>query len=150
MDDNIRTIELLNIWAQVPAYQTELASGMDLHSSNIDTILLRSGERALIPTGIAIHLKEGEEAQVRSRSGLAHKHGVVVLNSPGTIDADYQGEIKVILFNHGTEDFEITRGLRIAQLVISDVKRITPRVVKLNGEVKRSERGDKGFGSTGL
>jgi dUTP pyrophosphatase len=108
--------------------------------------IIAPGERALIPTGFAIELPLGYEGQIRPRSGLAWKEGVTVLNAPGTIDADYRGEVKVLLINHGAKSFVVTRGARIAQLVISRVERITPyESVELSG----TSRGENGFGSTG-
>lgn len=109
-------------------------------------ITLDPGKRTLVPTGIAIALPGGYEAQVRPRSGLAAKHGVTVLNSPGTIDADYRGEIGVILINHGDEAFTIERGMRIAQLIIA---RVTTAVWHETDDLEQSARGDGGFGSTG-
>ena len=132
----------------LPAYQTALAAGVDLIAANAADapVVIAPGARALVPTGIAIALPEGYEAQVRPRSGLAAKHGLTVLNSPGTIDADYRGEIQVILINHGSESVEITRGMRIAQLVIATVTRATfVEAVSLD----ETRRGSGGFGSTG-
>jgi dUTP pyrophosphatase len=130
----------------LPAYATAHAAGADLLAAVSADIVLRPGARALIPTGIAIALPENYEAQVRSRSGLALKHGVTVLNSPGTIDADYRGEIGVILINHGQEAFTVTRGLRIAQLVVAPVSRLTWQE---GAALPESRRGAGGFGSTG-
>jgi dUTP pyrophosphatase len=132
----------------LPAYQTELAAGMDLLAAvpEATPLTLAPGARALVPTGIAMELPPGMEGQVRPRSGLALKHGVTVLNSPGTIDADYRGEIGVILINHGSEPFKIARGDRIAQLVIAIVLR--PEVIE-EAELDETERGTGGFGSTG-
>ena len=130
----------------LPAYATEHAAGLDLLAAVSADIVLRPGARALIPTGIAIALPESCEAQVRPRSGLALKHGVTVLNSPGTIDADYRGEICVILINHGQEPFTVTRGLRIAQLVIAPVSRLAWQET---ASLPESRRGVGGFGSTG-
>ena len=130
----------------LPEYATAHSAGMDLRA-NLDTpITLAPGERALIKTGLFLELPEGTEAQVRPRSGLAFKHGVTVLNSPGTIDADYRGEVGVILINHGHEPFEVKDGERIAQLVIARYERVSfTQVVDLSS----SERGDGGFGHTG-
>jgi dUTP pyrophosphatase len=133
--------ERLHEDAIIPRYQTKGSVGLDLHSVEAATIL--PGERALIGTGLRIHLQEGFEGQVRSRSGLAAKNGIFVLNSPGTIDSDYRGEIKVILFNSGKEPFNIKKEDRIAQLVIARVW-IDPELVLDN------TREDNGFGSTGL
>ena len=132
----------------LPAYQTALAAGVDLIAAVAADapVTIAPGARALVPTGIAIALPEGFEAQVRPRSGLAAKQGVTVLNSPGTIDADYRGEIQVILINHGRESVEIARGMRIAQMVIATVTRATfIEVVSLD----ETSRGTGGFGSTG-
>jgi dUTP pyrophosphatase len=132
----------------LPSYQSALAAGLDLIAAVAAglPIVIAPGARALVPTGIAIALPEGFEAQVRPRSGLAAKHGLTVLNSPGTIDADYRGEIQVILINHGSESVEITRGMRIAQLVIATVTLATfVEAVSLD----ETRRGSGGFGSTG-
>jgi dUTP pyrophosphatase len=132
----------------LPEYQTALAAGMDLMAAlgEGENMPLPVGERALIPTGLIMELPAGYEAQVRPRSGLALKHGVTLLNSPGTIDADYRGEIKVLLINHGQDAFTITRGERIAQMVIHPVAQATLQVV---AGVNDSARGSGGFGSTG-
>lgn len=132
----------------LPAYETGHAAGMDLRAAVPEAAPLRlaPGARALIPTGLAIALPEGFEAQVRPRSGLALRHGITCLNSPGTIDADYRGELQVLLINHGAEPFEIHRGERIAQLVIAPVARAEWRLVEALPE---SGRGAGGFGSTG-
>jgi dUTP pyrophosphatase len=127
-----------------PAYETAGAAGMDLRAA--EAITLKPGARCLMPTGIAIALPQGFEAQVRPRSGLAVKHGVTVLNSPGTIDSDYRGEVKVPLINHGKEDFTIARGDRIAQMVIAPVTRITWAELETLDE---TARGAGGFGSSG-
>jgi len=131
----------------LPAYATAHAAGVDLLAAVSADIVLRPGARALIPTGIAIALPANCEAQIRPRSGLALKYGVTVLNSPGTVDADYRGEIGVILINHGQEPFTVTRGLRIAQLVIAPVERLAWQETT---SLSESERGSGGFGSTGL
>lgn len=128
----------------LPAYETEHAAGMDLRAA--EDAILPPGGRALIATGFAIALPEGFEAQVRPRSGLAAKHGVTLLNSPGTIDADYRGEIKVILINHGEAAFAVKRGDRIAQMIVAPVTRV---VLKESSELSGTERGQGGFGSTG-
>jgi dUTP diphosphatase len=132
----------------LPAYQTAHAAGLDLAAAvPADApFTLMPGARGLIPTGFAIALPEGFEAQVRPRSGLAAKHGVTVLNTPGTIDADYRGEIQVILINLGAEPFTVTRGLRIAQIVIAPVSRVS--VVEADA-LDETRRGAGGFGSTG-
>lgn len=128
----------------IPAYETPGAAGMDLRAA--EDSVLRPGGRGLIATGIAIALPDGYEAQVRPRSGLAVKHGITVLNSPGTIDSDYRGEIKVPLINHGDTDFVIARGDRIAQMVIAPVLQIAWDPVT---DLKGTARGGGGFGSSG-
>jgi dUTP pyrophosphatase len=132
----------------LPHYQSALAAGLDLIAAvSADApIVIAAGERALIPTGIAIALPPGFEAQVRPRSGLALKHGVTVLNAPGTIDADYRGEIQVILVNLGHETFTVERGARVAQLVIAATMRVSICVV---ASLDETTRGVRGFGSTG-
>ena len=129
----------------LPAYATEDSAGLDLFAAVEHELSLAPGERALVPTGIAVALPRGYEAQVRPRSGLALKHGVTVLNSPGTIDADYRGEVMVLLVNLGREPFTIARGLKVAQLVVAPVGRIAWREASTLPE---SDRGDGGFGST--
>jgi dUTP pyrophosphatase len=131
---------------ELPAYSTPLSAGMDLRADIDEPITLGSLEKAMVPTGLHIELPDGYEAQVRPRSGLAAKHGITVLNSPGTIDADYRGEIKVILVNLSKEPFIINRGERIAQMVIARYEKIEWEQVC---ELSDSERGEGGFGSTG-
>ena len=135
------TFEKLHEDAIIPHYQTIGSAGLDLHS--IEATTLEPGERKLVGTGLKINLPKGTEGQVRPRSGLAAKHGITVLNSPGTIDEDYQGEIKVILLNTSNSTFSIEKGDRIAQLVVA-------QVYKLPGLTLDNTREDKGFGSTGL
>lgn len=132
----------------LPAYQSALAAGLDLLAAVPANapLTLAPGARALVPTGLAIALPAGFEAQVRPRSGLAAKHGVTVLNAPGTIDADYRGEVQVLLINHGAEPFAITRGTRIAQLVVAAITRI--ELVEVSA-LEETARGTGGFGSTG-
>ena len=130
----------------LPAPATDFSAGVDLVAAVADPVVLEPGRRALIPTGIAIQLPGGFEAQVRPRSGLAVKHGVTILNSPGTIDADYRGEIGVILINHGDQPFTVTRDMRIAQMVVQPVIGAQWREVDALDE---TDRGDGGFGSTG-
>lgn len=132
----------------LPAYETELAAGMDLRAAVPDDepLVLRPGARFPVPTGLAMAIPAGFEGQVRPRSGLAAKQGVTCLNSPGTIDADYRGEVKVILINHGAEDVTIRRGDRIAQLLITPVVQAAWTEVDSLGE---TARGAGGFGSTG-
>ncbi len=131
----------------LPFYATEQSAGMDLHAANKEEILLRPLQRALIPTGISIELPVGFEAQIRPRSGLAFRHGLTVLNSPGTIDADYRGEIKVLLINLGAEPFVIAKGERIAQMVVAAHERVEWNQAEALGE---TDRGAGGFGHTGL
>lgn len=130
----------------LPAYATEFSAGMDLCAAIESPVTLKPGERGMIPTGLAIALPSGFEAQVRPRSGLAAKNGVTVLNSPGTIDADYRGEIKIILVNLGTESFTIERGMRIAQMVVARHATVQWNEVS---ELTETGRGTGGFGSTG-
>ncbi len=131
-----------------PSYRSDLAAGLDLSAAIAEgaPLNLAPGERALVPTGISLELPQGFEAQVRPRSGLAHRHGVTVLNTPGTIDADYRGEIQVILINHGKEAFGIARGDRIAQLVITPV---VVAVLEQAENLSVTGRNTGGFGSTG-
>jgi dUTP pyrophosphatase len=131
----------------LPEYQSELAAGLDLVAAvPADApVLLLPGERAMIPTGIALALPPGTEGQVRPRSGLALRHGVTVLNAPGTIDADYRGELKVILINLGTDTVKVTRGMRIAQLIVNTTYR--PTVCEV-ADLDQTTRGIGGFGST--
>ncbi|MDF2689815.1 MAG: deoxyuridine 5-triphosphate nucleotidohydrolase [Microvirga sp.] len=133
----------------LPRYETAGAAGMDLIAANpADTsVVLAPMERSLVPTGLIIQLEQGFEAQVRPRSGLAFKHGVTVLNAPGTIDADYRGEVQVLLVNLGQEPFTITRGMRIAQMVVAPVTMV--ELVEV-GAVDDTARAAGGFGSTGL
>jgi len=131
----------------LPAYETAHAAGLDLPAAVEVDLVLQPGAKALVPTGLAIALPEDYEAQVRPRSGLAAKHAVTVLNSPGTIDADYRGEIKVILINHGPAPFTITRGMRIAQMVVAPVVRAQWIDCE---DLPETARGEGGFGSTGL
>jgi dUTP pyrophosphatase len=130
----------------LPAPATALSAGADLLAAVTEPLTLEPGARALVPTGVAIQLPEGFEAQVRPRSGLALNHGVTLLNSPGTIDADYRGEIGVVLVNLGAEPFRVTRGMRIAQLVVQPVSRVRWREEETLDD---SGRGAGGFGSTG-
>lgn len=131
----------------LPAYETEHAAGMDLRAAVKEDFTLAPGTRALIPTGIHIALPTGYEAQIRPRSGLAIKHGITMLNSPGTIDADYRGQIQVIIINHGQEDFTIKRGDRIAQMVVAPVTHIT--WIEYD-HLDETQRGAGGFGHTGI
>lgn len=130
-----------------PAYQTAHAAGLDLPAAVDGELVIRPGERALVPTGWAMALPPGYEGQVRPRSGLALRHGVTVLNTPGTIDADYRGEVKVLLINLGTEPFVVRTGDRIAQLLVSRVEHAS---IELVTELDGTERGEGGYGSTGV
>jgi dUTP pyrophosphatase len=132
----------------LPCYQSAHAAGLDLVAAVAadSPMILAPGQRALVPTGISVALPAGYEAQVRPRSGLASKHGVTVLNAPGTVDADYRGEIGVLLINHGDAPFVIRRGERIAQMVIASVLRAE---LVASPELSSTERGSGGFGSTG-
>ena len=130
----------------IPSAQTSLAAGMDLAAEISEALIIEPGARSLIPTGLAIALPPGFEAQVRPRSGLALKHGVTVLNAPGTIDADYRGELMVLLINHGQASFTVTRHMRIAQLVVAHVEQTRLEVVT---SLDPTERGTGGYGSTG-
>ena len=131
---------------QLPKYETAHAAGMDLLAAVEKDVVILAGERELIPCGFAMALPEGFEAQVRPRSGLAFKHGITVANTPGTIDADYRGEVKVILLNLGQQSFTVTRGTRIAQMVVAPVTRAAFSVVD---SLDETARGTGGFGSTG-
>ena len=131
----------------LPKYGTEHSAGMDLEAAINAPVTLKPGERAIVPTGLAIALPSGYEAQIRPRSGLAAKNGVTVLNTPGTIDADYRGEVKVILTNLGTETFTVERGMRIAQMVVAAYNRVEWNAVDTLDE---TARGTGGFGSTGV
>lgn len=131
---------------ELPQFETAQSAGMDLRA-NIDAhVVLQPGDRALIPTGIKMALPDGYEAQIRPRSGLAYKHGVTVLNSPGTIDADYRGDVGVLLINHGKEAFTIEDGMRVAQMVIARYSQFQWNPVT---DLDQTKRGAGGFGSTG-
>jgi dUTP pyrophosphatase len=129
----------------LPSYMTELAAGMDLFAAVVAETTILPGQRNLIPTGVLVALPEGYEAEVRPRSGLALRHGVTLLNSPGTIDADYRGEIGIILINHGQTPFIVRRGERIAQMVVHRICRV---VWSACGALPETERGEGGFGHT--
>jgi dUTP pyrophosphatase len=131
----------------LPAYETLHAAGMDLRADVQETILLKPMERKLIPTGLSIELPEGFEAQIRPRSGLAFKHGIGIVNSPGTIDADYRGEVKVLLINFSDQVFEINTGDRVAQMVIAKHEKINWEQVEVLNETLR---GAGGYGHTGI
>jgi dUTP pyrophosphatase len=138
-------VKLINQDALLPFQAKKGDAGLDLFST--EEKVIKPGEAALIATGIMIELPQGTEAQVRPRSGLALRHSVTVLNSPGTIDEGYRGEVKVILINHGKEDFKVEKQMRIAQMVVAPVARVNMIQVE---EISSSERGEGGFGSSGL
>ena len=131
----------------LPAYETLHAAGMDLRADLEETVTLRPMERKLVPTGLYIELPEGFEAQIRPRSGLAFKHGIGIVNSPGTIDADYRGEIKVLLINFSEQHFEINTGDRIAQMIVARHEKVNWEQVELLNE---TSRGEGGYGHTGV
>lgn len=145
MNETVKITKLLT-GAIIPDYQTEHAAGMDLHACLDKPMTLKPMQRAMIPTGFAIELPPGFEAQIRARSGLSIKHGITMVNGIGTIDADYRGEVGMLVINLGSEDFVIEPGMRVAQMVISRYERITWQQVD---SLNESERGDGGFGSTG-
>jgi dUTP pyrophosphatase len=130
----------------LPKYMSEQAAGMDLYSCVEEDVTIKVGEIKLIPTGLKIALPTGYEAQIRPRSGLALKHGITLVNTPGTIDADYRGEIKLIMINVGNEDFTIKRGERIAQMVVNKIEQIEWEIAD---KLEESDRGQGGFGHTG-
>ncbi len=130
----------------LPDYATALSAGMDLRAAITDPLDIVPGGRVLVPTGLAIALPQGYEAQIRPRSGLALKYGITVLNTPGTVDADYRGEISVILVNAGTEIFTVTRGMRIAQMIVAPFAQVSWEPVE---DLPESSRGVGGYGSTG-
>ncbi len=132
---------------ELPSYESKFAAGMDLRAAVEEDVVLKPGERALIATGLQMALPEGYEAQIRPRSGLAYRNGITMLNTPGTIDADYRGELKVLAINHGEEAFTIRHGDRIAQMVIAPIQQMFVEEVD---ELPETERGAGGFGSTGV
>lgn len=133
----------------LPSYETSGSSGMDLRAAVAEDreIVLLPGRRTLVPTGLIFEIPTGLEVQIRPRSGLAFKHGITCLNTPGTIDSDFRGEIKVLLINLGDEDFRIQRGMRIAQAVVSPVLQVN---IEVRSEISETSRGAGGFGSTGI
>lgn len=149
MSDAITLPVVANTPHALPSYGTPDSAGMDLRAKLDKAITLQPGQRALVPTGLHMALPAGYEAQVRPRSGLAYKHGVTVLNSPGTIDADYRGDVGVILINHGQAPFVVEDGERIAQLVIARYERATWQVHDALSDLPETERGEGGFGHTG-
>jgi len=140
----------INKTLPLPRYMTEHSSGMDLFASIDTDVIIQPGGYALIPTGIKIEIPTGYEAQIRPRSGLAYKYGVTILNSPGTVDSDYRGEIKVIMINHGGEPFKVKKGMRIAQLVITRVVHAEIEEVEMAEELNETNRSEGGFGHTGI
>lgn len=135
-----------DVGVPLPAYQTPGAAGLDLHAALDHPVTLAPGERRAIPTGLALELPPGHEGQVRPRSGLALRHGIGMVNAPGTIDADYRGEVAVLLVNHGDEPFVVEPLARVAQLVVAPVTRVEVALVEALGD---TQRGGGGFGSTG-
>lgn len=146
IDLNIKRISKTFEDIPLPAYSTEGSSGMDIRAAIENDLVLKAGKLILVPTNLSIEIPIGYEIQVRPRSGLAAKNGIGVLNSPGTIDSDYRGEVKIILFNFGEEDFIIKRGDRIAQLVLAEVTLANINQVE---DLNSSQRGEGGFGHTG-
>lgn len=131
----------------LPSYESEYAAGMDIRAALGEPVELQPGKRKLIPTGLQMALAKGYEAQIRPRSGLAYRNGITMLNTPGTIDADYRGEVKVLAVNLGNETFTINHGDRIAQMVIAPVTQAT---IKEADNLSKTDRGEGGFGSTGV
>ena len=140
-------LKFKSLSGSLPAYATDGASGMDLRAFIDEPITLQPLERSLIPTGLFVQIPEGYEGQVRARSGLAIKHGIGLINSIGTIDSDYRGELKIPVINFGNESFTINNGDRVAQLVIASYERVTPIIVT---ELDETDRGEGGFGHTGV
>lgn len=132
---------------ELPAYETAGSAGMDLRAANDETVILAPGERRVIPTGLVFEIPLGFEVQIRPRSGLALKHGITCLNTPGTIDSDYRGEVGILLINHGSDGFTIERGMRIAQMVVAPV---VQAALEERDLADMTERGSGGFGSTGM
>jgi dUTP pyrophosphatase len=151
--NNSMTLEIL--WLphghglEVPSYQTLHSAGMDLQAAVTEPVTVSSMQRVLIPCGFVMAIPDGYEAQIRPRSGLALKHGITLPNAPGTIDADYRGELKIIMINLGPETFIITRGMRIAQMIIAPVVRASWKIVNAPEHLSTTTRGTGGFGSTG-
>jgi len=144
---NVRAMRVGAVETPVPAYQSVDAAGMDLPAAVEDDVTIAPGKRALVPTGWAFAIPPGFEGQVRPRSGLALRHGVTVLNTPGTVDADYRGEVKVVLANFGDEPFVVRRGDRIAQFVVAPVAKVDLHVTT---SLDLTDRGADGYGSTGV
>ncbi|HEY3237676.1 MAG TPA: dUTP diphosphatase [Polyangiaceae bacterium] len=142
----LRVKRVGSVQAPLPAYKSQAAAGLDLSAAITEPVVILPGERRLIPTGFAVAIPPGHEGQVRPRSGLALRHGIGIVNSPGTVDADYRGEICVVLINHGAEPFVVDPLARIAQLVISPISRVTVEPVDA---LDATARGSGGYGSTG-
>lgn len=140
-------LKFKSLSGSLPTYATDGASGMDLRAFIDEPVILQPMERSLIPTGLFVQIPEGYEGQVRARSGLAIKHGIGLVNSIGTIDSDYRGELKIPVINFGNESFTINNGDRVAQLVIASYERVTPIIVT---ELDETDRGEGGFGHTGV
>lgn len=140
-------LKFKSLSGSLPTYATDGASGMDLQAFIDEPVILKPMERRLIPTGLFVQIPEGYEGQVRARSGLAIKHGIGLVNSIGTIDSDYRGELKIPVINFGNESFTINNGDRVAQLVIASYERVTPIIVT---ELDETDRGEGGFGHTGV
>jgi dUTP pyrophosphatase len=139
-------IKKLNPSVQLPSYKTSGASGMDLMAFIEEPIELKPGKSCLVPTGLSVAFSEQYEIQIRPRSGLAVKNSITVLNTPGTIDSDYRGELKIILFNHGSENFKINNSDRVAQMVLTPINKME---IEETNELPKTIRGERGFGSTG-
>jgi dUTP pyrophosphatase len=146
MSEKLRLRRVGPVEVPLPAYQTPRSAGLDLCAAISEPILLAPGERRLVPTGLALELPSGHEGQVRPRSGLALKHGISIVNSPGTIDSDFRGEVGIVLINHGREAFVIEPLSRIAQLVIARVEQVE---IELSESLSETSRGSGGYGSTG-
>lgn len=146
---NVTVPVVANTPHDLPSYSTPDSAGLDLRAKLDAPVVLEPGQRTLVPTGLHLALPQGFEAQVRPRSGLAYKHGVTVLNSPGTIDADYRGDVGVILINHGTDAFTVENGERIAQLVLARYERVEWDLIESVEQLPASVRGQGGFGHTG-
>ena len=143
----LRVTRVGSVHMELPAYQTDGSAGMDLRAAVEAPVVIEPGRRAMVPTGLAIAIPRGYEGQVRPRSGLAWRYGITVLNTPGTIDSDYRGEVRVVLVNFGEETFEVRPGERIAQLLIAPVAHAT---VEVQAVLDETERGAGGYGSTGV
>ena len=146
MDVNLKVLDH-GQGLELPKYATEGSAGVDLKAATNETIVIHPMERKLIPTGLSMAIPDGYEAQIRPRSGLAFKNGITVLNTPGTIDSDYRGEVKVLLINLGNEDFVVERGMRIAQLVVEKYEKVQWNVVE---SLDNTSRAGGGYGSTGV